>query len=210
MKYHIIPVTPFAQNCTLLWCETTKQAAVVDPGGDLEKVLALVEQEQLQLVMILLTHGHIDHVGGVAKLASSHSLPIYGPHKGDDFWLQGLAQQSQMFGFPESESFTPSRWLEQGDTIELGELTLQVLHCPGHCPGHIVFFEPVSQVAQGGDVLFQGSIGRTDFPGGEHATLIESITEKLLPLGDEVAVIPGHGPMTTIGEEKRSNPYLPR
>lgn len=208
MKYRIIPVTPFEQNCTLIWCEQSGKAAVVDPGGDLARIRAAVEEQGVQLEKILLTHGHIDHAGGTAELAASAGLPIEGPHQGDRFWLDGLSQQSQMFGFPPVETFTPDRWLADGDSVSVGNQTLQVLHCPGHTPGHVVFYHAPSQLALVGDVLFQGSIGRTDFPQGDHATLIASIRDKLFPLGDEVAFIPGHGPMSTLGHERRTNPFV--
>ena len=208
MKYSIIPVTPFQQNFTLFWCETTQKAAVVDPGGDVALILAKLDELGLELEKILLTHAHIDHAGGTAELAATAGVPIEGPHKGDQFWIDGLQQQSQMFGFPQVEIFTPDRWLDDGETVTVGKETLQVLHCPGHTPGHVVFYHPESQLAQGGDVLFQGSIGRTDFPQGDHATLISSIREKLFPLGDEVSFIPGHGPMSTFGQERVSNPFV--
>ncbi|SEQ84190.1 Glyoxylase, beta-lactamase superfamily II [Amphritea atlantica] len=208
MKYSIIPVTPFQQNCTLLWCEESKKAAVVDPGGDIAVVLARIAELGLELEKILLTHAHIDHAGGTAELVKQTGVPIEGPHIGDQFWIDGLPQQSQMFGFPQVEIFTPDRWLEEGDRVTVGNETLEVLHCPGHTPGHVVFYSPESQLAQVGDVLFQGSIGRTDFPKGDHATLISSIREKLFPLGDSVAFIPGHGPMSTFGHERKTNPFV--
>ncbi len=208
MKYCIIPVTAFQQNCTLLWCETTRHAAVVDPGGDVSKILAKLDEHGLVLEKILLTHAHIDHAGGTAELAAHAGIPIEGPHREDQFWIDGLPQQSQMFGFPAVEVFTPDRWLEDGDTVTVGSETLSVLHCPGHTPGHVVFYHAGEQLALVGDVLFQGSIGRTDFPKGDHATLIRSIREKLFPLGDEVAFIPGHGPMSSLGHERRSNPFV--
>jgi len=208
MRYAIIPVTPFAQNCTLFWCEKTMEGAVVDPGGDIDRVLALVEREGVKLVKVLVTHGHIDHAGGVAALAEPLGLPIEGPHPDDRFWIDGMAQQSQMFGFPNVRSFTPTRWLHDGDTVSFGEVVLDVLHCPGHTPGHVVFYHAPSQLAQVGDVIFAGSIGRTDFPRGDHATLIHSIREKLFPLGDAVEFIPGHGPMSNFGEERQFNPFV--
>src|SRR5690606_31610065 len=208
MKYQMIPVTAFAQNCTLLWCETTRQAAVVDPGGDLDKVLAVIEREQLQLTKILLTHAHIDHAVAVAELAAKSALPIEGPQRADKLWIDLLPQQSAMFGIPAAQSFTPDRWLEQGDQVQVGEETLEVLHCPGHTPGHLVFFHAPSRLAIVGDVLFAGSIGRTDFPQGNHADLIRSIKERLWPLGDDVAFIPGHGPMSTFGQERRTIPFV--
>ncbi|MBS1161563.1 MAG: Beta-lactamase-like protein [Proteobacteria bacterium] len=208
MRYAIVPVTPFDQNCTIFWCESTRQAAVIDPGGNPERILKVLADEQLMLAKILVTHGHIDHAGGVAALAAQTGVPIEGPHEDDRFWIEGMPQQSKMFGFPNGQSFTPNRWLQAGDQVSFGEIELAVLHCPGHTPGHVVFYHAPSRLAQVGDVLFQGSIGRTDFPRGDHATLIRSIKEQLFPLGDEVHFIPGHGPMSTFGEERRTNPFL--
>ncbi|MBY6034799.1 MBL fold metallo-hydrolase [Marinobacter daepoensis] len=208
MKYRVIPVTPFEQNCTLLWCTETRKAAVVDPGGDLDRIRAAVKAEAITLEKILLTHAHIDHAGGTAELAKSEGVEIIGPHKDDDFWIQGLAMQAQMFGFPAPEVFSPDRWLEDGDTVSIGHESLSVLHCPGHTPGHVVFFHPDSKLAQVGDVLFNGSIGRTDFPKGDYNTLIHSIREKLFPLGDDVSFICGHGPMSTFGQERTTNPFV--
>lgn len=207
MRYAIVPVTPFQQNCTLFWCEKTKEGAVIDPGGDLDRILAVVEREGIRLVKILVTHGHMDHAGGVADLADRLGLPIEGPHIDDAFWIDGMAQQGRMFGLPSARPFVPGRWLKDGDTVSLGELTLDVLHCPGHTPGHVVFYHAPSHLAQVGDVIFAGSIGRTDFPRGDYDTLIRSIREKLFPLGDEVEFIPGHGPMSTLGEERKFNPF---
>lgn len=208
MRYTIVPVTPFEQNCTIFWCEATRQAAVIDPGGDIDRIQRALAAEGLTLSTILVTHGHIDHAGGVAALAAVSGVPIEGPHEEDRFWIDGMAQQSKMFGFPNVEAFTPDRWLQDGDRVQFGEVTLEVLHCPGHTPGHVVFFHRESGLAQVGDVLFQGSIGRTDFPRGDHATLIASIKEKLFALGDDVDFIPGHGPMSTLGEERQYNPFL--
>lgn len=208
LKYKIVPVTPFEQNCTLLWCTETHKAAVVDPGGDLDRILAAAEDEGVILEKVLLTHAHIDHAGGTAELAKSAGLPIEGPHKDDNFWIQGLAMQAQMFGFPAPAVFTPNRWLEDGDTVTVGNETLEVLHTPGHTPGHVVFFHRGSKLAQVGDVLFNGSIGRTDFPKGDYNTLIHSIREKLFPLGDDVSFICGHGPMSTFGQERATNPFV--
>jgi glyoxylase-like metal-dependent hydrolase (beta-lactamase superfamily II) len=208
MRYVIVPVTPFEQNCTIFWCEQTRQAAVIDPGGDIDRILQALEGEGLTLAKILVTHGHIDHAGGVAALAERTGVPIEGPHRDDAFWIDGMTQQSKMFGFPSVKGFAPTRWLEDGDKVQLGELELDVLHCPGHTPGHIVFYHQPSHLAQVGDVLFQGSIGRTDFPKGDHEALLRSIKEKLFPLGDEVDFIPGHGPLSTFGEERKYNPFL--
>jgi glyoxylase-like metal-dependent hydrolase (beta-lactamase superfamily II) len=208
MKYRIIPVTPFQQNCTLLWCEQTGKAAVVDPGGDLPRIKAAVAEEGVTLEKILLTHAHIDHAGGTAALSRELDLSVEGPGLADQFWIEGLPKQSQMFGFPDVEVFTPDRWLEDGDRVSFGDVELQVIHCPGHTPGHVVFYHAASSLALVGDVLFQGSIGRTDFPRGDHAALIRSIKEKLLPLGDEIRFIPGHGPMSTFGQERLTNPFI--
>jgi glyoxylase-like metal-dependent hydrolase (beta-lactamase superfamily II) len=207
MKYRIIPVTPFEQNCSLLWCEETGRAAVVDPGGDIERILRVAKECGATLEKILVTHGHIDHAGAVADLADRLSLPIEGPQREDQFWIDGMPQQSKMFGFPHVRAFTPDRWLQQGDTVHFGNVEMDVLHCPGHTPGHVVFFHAPSRLAMVGDVLFQGSIGRTDFPKGDLATLIASIRGRLWPLGDDVAFIPGHGAMSTFGEERLGNPY---
>ncbi|MBA4254893.1 MAG: hypothetical protein C0445_03365 [Polaromonas sp.] len=208
LQYHTIPVTAFAQNCSLVWCDQTLEAAVIDPGGDLDKVLAEVERRGLTLKQIWLTHAHIDHAGGTGELARRLGLPIVGPHPADQFWIDGLPQQSRMFGFPPAEMFTPTRWLHDGDTVTLGQSTLTVRHCPGHTPGHVVFHSPEIQRVFVGDVLFAGSIGRTDFPQGNHAQLISSITERLWPMGDETVFIPGHGPESSLGEERRFNPYV--
>ena len=208
LKYLTIPVTAFAQNCSIVWCDQSLQAAVIDPGGDLERLLAEVKRLGLTLTLIWLTHAHIDHAGGTGELARRLGLPIIGPHPGDQFWINGLPQQSQMFGFPPAEMFTPTRWLHDGDTVTLGEHTLNVRHCPGHTPGHVVFHSPDIQRVFVGDVLFAGSIGRTDFPQGNHAQLISSIRERLWPMGDDTVFIPGHGPESTLGEERQFNPYV--
>jgi len=209
MRYLIIPVTPFEQNCTIFWCENTRQAVVIDPGGDVERIQRALNDENLSLAKILVTHGHIDHAGGVAALAELTGVSIIeGPHEEDRFWIEGMPQQSKMFGFPSVRSFEPTRWLKGGDTVSFGDVELAVLHCPGHTPGHVVFYHAPSHLAQVGDVLFQGSIGRTDFPRGDHDTLVRSIKEQLFPLGDTVEFIPGHGPMSTFGEERKYNHFL--
>ncbi|WP_317933342.1 MBL fold metallo-hydrolase [Halioxenophilus sp. WMMB6] len=208
LKYRVIPVTPYQQNCSLVWCDQTLQAAVIDPGGDLDRIHSAIEQAGVTPVAIWLTHGHLDHVGGTPQLASELSLPIIGPHKEDDFWLASVPDQAKMMGFPTVVPFQPTRWLDDGDTLTLGELTFQVIHCPGHTPGHVVLFEPQSKLAFVGDVLFAGSIGRTDFPRGNYDDLVHSIRGKLWPLGEEVQFVPGHGPMSTFGQEKRSNPFV--
>lgn len=208
MKYIIVPVTPFQQNATVLWCPQTLRAAICDPGGDIARLLQVVAREGVTVEKLLVTHGHIDHAGGVAELAERLSVPVEGPHEADRYWCEGMAQQARMFGFPGGRPFTPTRWLAEGDRVSVGNEELQVIHCPGHTPGHVCFFHAGSRLALVGDVLFQGSIGRTDFPGGDHATLIASIREKLLPLGDDVDFIPGHGPMSNFGDERRYNPYV--
>ena len=208
LQYKIIPVTPYEQNSTILWCDKTNKAAIVDPGGDLDKILSAINELNVTLEAIYLTHGHIDHAGGAGELSQKLSLPISGPHKADLFWLEGLPSQSQMFGFPQAIKFIPNLWLEDGDTIKVGNEQLAVLHCPGHTPGHVVFYHPSSQLALVGDVLFNGSVGRSDFPQGDHETLIHSIKNKLLPLGDKVSFIPGHGPNSTMGYEAKNNPFL--
>jgi len=208
MKATVIPVTPFQQNCSLLWCEETMEGAVVDPGGDLDRILEMAEDAGVTLVKILLTHAHVDHAGGTAALAAWLGIPIEGPQQEDRFWIDLLPEQCEMFGFPPAATFTPDRWLEDGDTVQFGRQTLEVIHCPGHTPGHVVFFHPGERLAIVGDVLFKGSIGRTDFPRGDYDTLIKSIRERLFPLGDDVVFIPGHGPLSTFGEERRDNPFV--
>ncbi len=208
MRIKIIPVTPFQQNCTLLICDQTKQAAVVDPGGDISNILSAANNEKVSIVKIFITHAHLDQAGGSAELAKQLKIEIEGPHKSDQFWIDGFPMQCQMFGFPEVEQFVPNRWLDDGDKVSFGNLELDVYHCPGHTPGHVIFHHRESQQALVGDVLFKGSIGRTDFPQGSHTELISSIKNKLLPLGDNVEFVPGHGPNSTLGYEKKTNPYL--
>ncbi|MBV2235018.1 MAG: MBL fold metallo-hydrolase [Sterolibacterium sp.] len=208
MQYKIIPVTPFQQNCSLLWCEQTREAAVVDPGGDIDRILAVVQQQGVRLVKILLTHGHIDHAGGTAELMARQPLQVEGPQQDDQFLIDQLSQQGRMFGLASGGSFTPDRWLQDGDQVSFGQITLDVLHCPGHTPGHVVFFHAPSRLALVGDVLFQGSIGRTDLPGGDTQGLLNSIRGKLWPLGNDVRFIPGHGPMSSFGDERRNNPFV--
>jgi len=208
VKAAIVPVTPFQQNCSILVDEATNRAAIVDPGGDLERVLAALAQTGATLEKILVTHGHLDHCSGAAELRRRTGVPIEGPQREDRFWIDQLPSAAAGYGFPPAESFEPDRWLEDGDTVALGDATLQVRHCPGHTPGHVVFYSAPERLAVVGDVLFAGSIGRTDFPRGDHAALIRSITQKLWPLGDDVTFIPGHGPVSTFGEERASNPYV--
>ncbi len=208
MKVFVIPVTPFQQNCSLLVCEATHRAAVVDPGGDIERIVQAIEQEKVTLEKVFLTHGHLDHCGGAKALAARYGVPIEGPQVDERFWIDQLATQSQRFGFPPAEPFEPDRWLVDGDTIRFGDETLDVYHCPGHTPGHVVFVSSGHRLAFVGDVLFAGSIGRTDFPRGNHADLIASIRTKLWPLGDDITFVPGHGPTSTFGEERRTNPFV--
>jgi glyoxylase-like metal-dependent hydrolase (beta-lactamase superfamily II) len=204
----IIPVTPFEQNCTVVWCDETMLAAAVDPGGDLDQIEALLKEEGLILEKVLITHGHIDHAGGAAELAERAGVPIEGPHPDDQYWIDLLPEHGRNYGFVGARSFTPSRWLHDGDTVTVGNERFEVRHCPGHTPGHVVFFHRGKQLALVGDVLFQGSIGRSDFPRGNPAALIRSIREKLFPLGDAVRFVPGHGPMSSFGEERQHNPYV--
>lgn len=208
MRFKVVPVTAFEQNCTVLWCEKTRRAAVVDPGGDLDRIVGALDAEGLTLEKILVTHGHCDHAGGAFDLARRYGVPIEGPQREDAFWIDMLEQQSRMFGLPGARRFEPTRWLEDGDTVTVGEEVLEVLHCPGHTPGHVVFFSRPARLALVGDVLFAGSIGRTDFPKGDYDTLIASIRGKLWPLGDAVSFVPGHGPTSTFGHERRSNPFV--
>ena len=208
LRFSIIPVTAYQQNCTVLICNTTNKAAIVDPGGDLDLIIDTLEAEQAVAEKILITHAHLDHIGGVAELADRLSLPIEGPHQGDHFWIEAIPAQIERFGFPPCDGFTPNRWLNEGDVIDIGEQQLQVLHCAGHTPGHLVFYHQDSQLALVGDVLFKGSIGRTDLPQGDFKTLINSIKTKLWPLGAEVKFISGHGEMSTFGAEMQTNPFF--
>ena len=208
MKAAILPVTPFQQNCSLIWCEETKLGAVVDPGGDLERIEAAIEESGMTLEKILITHAHIDHAGATAELAARTGVPVEGPHRDDGFLIDSLAEQGARFGFDGARPFEPTRWLEDGDTVTVGKLTLQVRHCPGHTPGHVVFVDEAARLAAVGDVIFQGSIGRSDLPRGNQADLVSSIRERLFPLGDDITFIPGHGPVSTFGAERKANPYV--
>lgn len=208
MQIAVVPVTPFQQNCSVIWCERTRCAAVVDPGGDLDQVLAVVERNGLTLEKILLTHAHVDHAAATAELARRCKLPIEGPHEGDQFWIDLIPEHAKNYGFRHGESFVPTRWLHEGDEVTVGEVRLEVKHCPGHTPGHVVFFHRAGRFAIVGDVLFAGSIGRTGFPRGNHDQLLHSIRDNLFPLGDDVTFLPGHGPTSTFGEERAHNPYV--
>ena len=203
----IIPVTPLQQNCTLLWCTATMRGAFVDPGGDLDRLKAAAAQSGATIEKILITHGHIDHCGSAGILAAELGVPIEGPHRDDIFWISRLEEDGQRYGV-KGQPFEPDRWLEDGDTATVGNLTFNVRHCPGHTPGHVVFHHPESRLAMVGDVLFQGSIGRTDFPRGNHQQLLDSITQRLWPMGDDTRFVPGHGPMSTFGHERATNPFV--
>ncbi|MEH3108459.1 MAG: MBL fold metallo-hydrolase [Sphingomonas fennica] len=207
LRAAIIPVTPLQQNCTLVWCTATMRGAFVDAGGDLPKLRAAAAQHGVTIEKLLVTHGHIDHCGGVADLAEELGVPVEGPHPEDRFWIARLADDGRAYGIP-GRPFEPDRWLDEGDTVTVGKLVFAVRHCPGHTPGHVIFHHAPSKLAIVGDVLFQGSIGRTDFPRGDHDALIRSVVEKLWPLGDDTAFICGHGPMSTFARERRSNPYV--
>ncbi|HAN69936.1 MAG TPA: MBL fold metallo-hydrolase [Halieaceae bacterium] len=204
----IVPVTAYQQNCSIIKCVDTGKGALVDPGGDVERVLEAAEKMGAAIEKILLTHGHMDHCAAADVLRQRLAVPIEGPEKEDAFWIDRLPEWCQMSGFPHADAFAPDRWLEQGDTVTVGAQTLQVFHCPGHTPGHVVFLHSGERVAWVGDVLFQGSIGRTDFPRGDHDQLIHSIRDTLFPLGDDITFVPGHGPTSTFGQERRSNPFV--
>jgi hydroxyacylglutathione hydrolase len=207
-KAIIIPVTPFQQNCTLLWCEASGHAVVIDPGGDLPEIERAIARAGVSVGQIWLTHGHIDHVGGATELKAKLKVPIAGPHRGDLFLLEHVVDSARLFGVAGVSNVTPDRWLDDGDQVDLGELKFDVLHCPGHSPGSIAYFNSAQRLAIAGDVLFAGSIGRTDLPGGDERQLMKSIRDKLLTLGDDVTLISGHGPITTIGRERTANPFL--
>ncbi|RLQ22339.1 MBL fold metallo-hydrolase [Seongchinamella sediminis] len=204
----IVPVTPYQQNCSIIKCQASGLAAIVDPGGDADRILEAAGKMDATVEKIILTHAHLDHCAAADVLRQRLGVKIEGPEKGDRFWLDKLPEWCQMAGFPHADTFEPDRWLEDGDTVTVGEQTLKVLHCPGHTPGHVVFLYEPQKVAWVGDVLFQGSIGRTDFPMGNHEELVASIRDKLFPLGDDITFIPGHGPTSTFGQERRSNPFV--
>ena len=208
LKAAILPVTPFQQNCTLVWNDENMRGAVSDPGGDLDRIKAAAAETGVTIEKILLTHGHLDHAAAAGDLARELGVPIEGRHKDDLFLIEALPRQAAQYGFPAVGAFLPDRWLENGDTVEVAGLTFDVRHCPGHTPGHVIFFHAPSRLALVGDVLFQGSIGRTDLPRGDHGALIESIRARLWPLGDDGTFVPGHGPLSTFGAERRSNPFV--
>jgi glyoxylase-like metal-dependent hydrolase (beta-lactamase superfamily II) len=204
----VAPVTPLQQNCTIVWCVATNKAAVIDPGGETPRLLQAIRDNNLTVEKIWITHGHMDHAGGASALKEATGAVIEGPHRDDQFWIDQIEDSGRKYGVPGAKNFTPDRWLEDGDEVTLGETRFLVRHCPGHTPGHVVFIQPEARFAQVGDVLFKGSIGRTDFPKGNHEQLIASITEKLWPLGPDIAFVPGHGPMSTFGAERKTNPFV--
>ena len=209
MNVVIIPVTPFQQNCTLVWCKETMEGAFIDPGGEVDRLIAEADERGAKVVKILITHGHMDHAGGVADMSERLKIPIEGPHEDDKFWIDQITESAEKYGMgPGPRPFIPDRWLNGGDEVSFGKVTLGVRHCPGHTPGHVIFYHENLQFAQVGDVLFRGSIGRTDFPRGDHETLINSIKTQLWPLGDGITFIRGHGPTSTFGKERRTNPFV--
>ena len=208
LKAAIIPVTPLQQNCSVIWKEGSKIAVVNDPGGDLPNIENFIQEQGLTLSKIFITHGHLDHAGGAFELAQKYGVEIEGPHKEDEFLLSTLEEQAKRFGLDTANNFVPNRWLVEGDQIDIDGEKLDVYHCPGHTPGHVIFHHPESKLAIVGDVLFQGSIGRTDLPGGNTQDLLDAIRDKLWPLGDDVTFVPGHGPISTFGQERRTNPYV--
>ena len=207
-KVRVVPVTPYQQNCSIIQCVTTGLAAIVDPGGDIDRIEMAVKMMNADVEKILLTHGHLDHCAAADVLRKKLSIPMEGPEESDRFWIDKLPEWCRMAGFPHAEPFTPDRWLNDGDQVTVGEQTLDVIHCPGHTPGHVVFFDKTDRLALVGDVLFAGSIGRTDFPMGNHEQLIHSIRDKLFPMGDDIRFVPGHGPDSTFGQERVSNPFV--
>ena len=204
----VVPVTPFQQNCSIVWCIETKMGAVFDPGGDLENILQAIEEHEITIEKIFITHAHLDHAGGAHELSEKLNVPIEGPHKEDLFLMESLAEQGEKFGLNNAKSFKTNRYLNNGDEVKIGNQILGVRHCPGHTPGHIIFFHEKAKLAVVGDVIFQGSIGRSDLPRGNHEELVNSIVRELWPLGDEMTFIPGHGPLSTFGQERLTNPYV--
>ncbi len=208
IQHAVLTVTPLQQNCTVLWDSRSLEGVVVDPGGDVPRILSSIETLGVKIGRILLTHGHIDHAGGAAALRDALHVPIEGPDQRDAFLLDGLPAAGRGYGIVGARAVQPDRWLVEGDTVGVGPHRFQVLHCPGHTPGHVVFVSAASRLAVVGDVLFRGSVGRTDFPYGDTDALLDAIRDKLMPLADDVAVLCGHGPGTTIGAERRGNPFV--
>lgn len=208
LKVEVIAVTAFQQNCSVIWCSETLEGAVVDPGGDVDKIIEIINKHAIKVAKILITHGHLDHAGGAAKLARELDVPVVGPQKDDEFWLQGIESQARNYGLPGAENCSPDQWLNDGEEVLVGNEKFTVYHCPGHTPGHVIFYHRQGELAFVGDVLFKGSIGRTDFPRGDHATLIHSITSKLWPLGDNTRFISGHGEISDFASERASNPFV--
>ena len=208
LKYKIIPVTSYQQNCSLLWCDQTNEAVLVDPGGEADRLLKAIDENNLKLKHIWLTHGHLDHIGGTAEIVDITGVDVIGPHIDDQFLINSIPRQCEVFGFSTVESFVPDAWLTEGSYLQLGQESFDVIHTPGHTPGHVVLVHEASKTLWVGDVIFNNSIGRSDLTGGDHATLIDSIKTKLLPLGDDYSFVPGHGPGSTIGQEKRNNPFI--
>ncbi len=208
LKAQIVPVTDFAQNCSIIWCDETMEGALVDPGGDPEKLMAQAEKLGIKLTKILLTHGHLDHAGGAADIKAKLDLPIIGPHKEDKFWLDQIEDHAAQYNMTGLKCCEPDQWLNDGDSVKVGNVKLEVYHTPGHTPGHVILFDRTHRVAFVGDVLFKGSVGRTDFPRGDTQTLLNAIQQKLWPLGDDVTFVPGHGPLSTFGAERQTNPFV--
>ncbi len=208
LRVERVIVTPFQQNCSVIWCSESLEGAVIDPGGDIDRIIDVIHQHNINIKQILLTHGHLDHAGGAAALSKHLSIPINGPHKADEFWLQGITEQGKQYGFSGAENCQPDNWLNEGDCISIGKESLSTIHCPGHTPGHLVFHHANSSLAFVGDVIFKGRIGRTDFPQGNHQALIDSITKKLWPLGNQTRFLSGHGPLSTFGEERQNNAFV--
>jgi len=208
LKVLIAPVTPFQQNCSIAWCDETMEGTAVDPGGDFDVLKQAIAEQGIKVTKVLLTHGHVDHASAAGTMADHYGVKIEGPHRDDLFLIEGLPDSGRKYNFPVYKPFVPDRWLEGGETVSLGNLTFDVVHCPGHTPGHVVFVHKPAKVAFVGDVLFRGSIGRTDFPRGNHDQLLNSIRKRLWPLGDDITFVPGHGQTSTFGWERKTNPYV--